>query len=125
MDFSTIVSEERIRRSYKEGEFENLPGMGKPLKLEDLSSIPEDLRMAYKMLKNAGFSPEENRLKQEMMTVEGLMKTCEDLEEKERLQKKLNEKLLRFNQVMSKRRKQTNASIFKNYDEKITRKWNQ
>jgi Domain of unknown function (DUF1992) len=123
VDFSYILSEERIRKAYENGEFENLPGYGKPLQLDDLSSVPEELRMAYRILKNAGFSPEENRLKQEMMTIEDLMKSCDDLVEKERLQKKLNEKMLRFNSLMSKRRVKTNSSVFKNYGSKIDSKF--
>nr|WP_034644862.1 DnaJ family domain-containing protein [Bacillus methanolicus] len=123
MDFSVILSEERIRKAYENGEFENLPGYGKPLKLDDLSSVPDNLRMAYRLLKNAGYSPEENRLKQEMMTIEDLLKTCDDQEEKERLQKKLNEKIIRFNSLISKRRIQTNSSVFKNYSSKINSKF--
>ncbi|UQD51185.1 DUF1992 domain-containing protein [Bacillus methanolicus] len=123
MDFSVILSEEKIRKAYENGEFDNLPGYGKPLKLDDLSSVPEELRMAYRLLKNAGYSPEENQLKQEMMTIEDLMKSCDDLVEKERLQKKLNEKILRFNSLMSKRRVKTNSSVFKNYGSKINSKF--
>ncbi|WML28696.1 DUF1992 domain-containing protein [Neobacillus sp. OS1-32] len=118
MDMFQKISEERIKKAYKDGEFDNLPGMGKPLKLEDLSAIPEELRMAYKLLKNAGYTEEENTLRQEMMSIEDLLKKCQD-DDRELLQKKLNEKLLRFNQLMSKRGKKTNSSIFKNYEAKI------
>ncbi|MBL4953680.1 DUF1992 domain-containing protein [Neobacillus sp. YIM B02564] len=118
MDMFQKISEERIKKAYKDGEFDNLPGMGKPLKLEDLSAIPEELRMAYKLLKNAGYTEEENTLRQEMMSIEDLLKKCQD-DDRELLQKKLNEKLLRFNQLMSKRGKKTNSSIFKNYEVKI------
>ena len=46
-----IIAENRIREAQQNGEFDNLPGMGKPLEFEDDSNIPEDLRMAYKILK--------------------------------------------------------------------------
>lgn len=123
MDMFHIVSEDRIKKAYKDGEFDNLPGYGKPLKLEDLSGIPEELRMAYKIMKNAGFSEEENHLRKEMMTIEDLIKKCDDSGEKEDLQKKLNEKLLRFNQLMSKRGAKTNSSIFKNYEQKVEKRF--
>ncbi|WP_423801151.1 DUF1992 domain-containing protein [Neobacillus sp. SAB-20_R2A] len=123
MDMFHIVSEDRIKKAYKDGEFDNLPGYGKPLKLEDLSGIPEELRMAYKILKNAGFSEEENHLRKEMMTIEDLIKKCDDSGKKEDLQKKLNEKLLRFNQLMSKRGAKTNSSIFKNYEQKVEKRF--
>lgn len=122
MDLFHIVSEDRIKKAYKDGEFENLPGLGKPMQLEDLSGIPEDLRMAYKVLKNAGYTQDESQLRQEMMTIENLIKKCDDSCEKEDLQKKLNEKLLRFNQVMSKRGVKTNSSMFKNYQQKVQNK---
>ncbi|MHC0036203.1 DnaJ family domain-containing protein [Pseudoneobacillus sp. C159] len=122
MDFFSILSEQAIKKAYEDGEFENLPGYGKPLQLDDLSGVPEELRMAYRMMKNAGFSPEDNKLRQEMMTIEGLIRNCEDPEEKSKLQKNLNEKLLRFNQTMSKRGGKTNSSLFKNYQEKINKK---
>jgi hypothetical protein len=122
MDKFLIMSEDKIRKAYENGEFDNLPGFGKPLQLEDMSGIPEELRMAYKLMKNAGFSPEENIMKQEMMTIESLIKQTDNLTEREELQKKLNQKLLRFNQMMSKKGVKTNSSIFKNYEQKIDKK---
>lgn len=122
MDMFHIVSEDRIKKAYKDGEFDNLPGYGKPLQLEDLSGIPEELRMAYKLLKNAGYTEEESHLRQEMMTIEDLIKKCDDSHEKENLQKKLNEKLIRFNRLMSNRGVKTNSSVFKNYELKVQNK---
>jgi hypothetical protein len=119
MDLFQIVSEDRIKKAYKDGEFENLAGFGKPMKIDDLSGIPEDLRMAYKIMKNAGYTQDEGRLRQEMTGIEDLIKKCEDSFEKDNLQKRLNEKLLRFNQLMSKRGVMTNSSIFKNYELKV------
>jgi hypothetical protein len=122
MDMFHIVSDERIKKAYKDGDFDNLKGFGEPLKLEDLSSIPEELRMVYKILKNSGYTEEENHLRQEMMTIEDLIKNCDDSGEKETLTRKMNEKMLRFNQLMSKRGTRTNSSIFKNYELKIQNK---
>ncbi|PFN79472.1 hypothetical protein COJ85_30690 [Bacillus sp. AFS076308] len=123
MDFFQILSEDRIKKAYQEGEFDALPGFGKPMQLEDLSGIPEELRMAYKIMKNAGYTEEEGRLRQEMMGIEDLLKKCDE-NERENLQRKLNEKLLRFNQLMAKRGVKTNSSFFKNYELKVQRKIN-
>jgi hypothetical protein len=123
MDFFQILSEDRIKKAYKDGEFDSLPGLGKPMQLEDLSAIPEDLRMAYKIMKNAGYTEDEGRIRQEMMVIEDLLKKCDD-NERENLQRKLNEKLLRFNQLMAKRGVKTNSSLFKNYELNIQRKIN-
>jgi hypothetical protein len=77
MDFFRL-SEERIKQAQKNGEFDNLPGMGKPLPKDDLAGIPEELRMVYRLMKNAGYSPEEANLKQELMTIEDLIKHAKD-----------------------------------------------
>nr|NIT03118.1 DUF1992 domain-containing protein [Candidatus Latescibacterota bacterium] len=46
------IAEERIRRAIEEGHFDNLENAGKPLDLEDDIWVPEDLRIAYRVLKN-------------------------------------------------------------------------
>jgi len=123
MDFFQILSEDRIKKAYQDGEFDSLLGFGKPMQLEDLSAIPEDLRMAYKIMKNAGYTEDEGRIRQEMMVIEDLLKKCDD-NERENLHRKLNEKLLRFNQLMAKRGVKTNSSLFKNYELNLQRKIN-
>ncbi|TAK00010.1 DUF1992 domain-containing protein, partial [bacterium] len=59
--FHRIV-EEKIVEAQRSGAFDNLPGKGKPLELEDLSWMPEDLRVAYHVLKNAHVLPPEVEL---------------------------------------------------------------
>lgn len=50
---------EQIEEAMDRGDFDNLPGKGKPLDLEDDAHIPADLRMAYKVMKNSGVTPGE------------------------------------------------------------------
>ena len=123
MDFSSIVSEDKIKRAYKNGEFDNLPGYGKKMKLEDLSSIPEDLRMAYKMMKNAGMiDNEETALKKELLSIEDLLDKCEDDDKRVILQQRLNQKQLRMSQML-KKRGSSNSSVFKDYQNRINDKF--
>ena len=62
MDAIAFIAEQRIREALDRGEFDNLPGAGRPLELEDDSDVPEDLRMACKVLRNAGYlSSDGNR----------------------------------------------------------------
>lgn len=49
--------EERIRKAQEKGAFDNLEGKGKPLNLYENPFEPPELRMAFRMLKNAGFAP--------------------------------------------------------------------
>ena len=51
--------ESRIREAQERGEFDHLPGAGRPLPDEDLSGVPQELRVAYRVLRNAGCLPPE------------------------------------------------------------------
>ena len=51
------VLDQRIAAAQADGMFDNLPGAGKPQRFEDDSSIPEEDRVGYRILKNAGFAP--------------------------------------------------------------------
>ncbi|RJR07812.1 DUF1992 domain-containing protein [Candidatus Parcubacteria bacterium] len=117
MDFFRIT-EEKIRKAYEDGEFENLPGSGKPLELEDMSHVPPEMRMAYKIMKNSGMM-EEQQLKTEIEYLEDLIKGAHDDLEESRLKVRLNEKQLRFNQLMQKKKKDLNSAVFKNYQNRI------
>jgi hypothetical protein len=74
----------------KDGAFDDLPGKGKPLALASDSHVPEDLRMAYKILKNAGYVPPEISLRKEIAKTEDLLAGMVDAEAKYRQLKKLN-----------------------------------
>ncbi|WP_108670483.1 DUF1992 domain-containing protein [Peribacillus acanthi] len=117
MDIFHLVAEDKIKRAMNEGEFDNLPGKGKPLNLEDLSSIPPELRMAYKIMKNAGMM-DEKFARNELLQIEDLIEKTKDAKEKENLKNKLNEKLLQFHQFIDKR-KNENSAVFKQYEKKL------
>jgi hypothetical protein len=51
--------ERRIRAAIARGEFDDLPGAGRPLALDDDPLVPQELRVAYRLLKNAGVVPSE------------------------------------------------------------------
>lgn len=54
-----LLAERRIAEAIARGELEGLPGEGRPLELDDDPLVPEDLRAAYRILKNAGIAPPE------------------------------------------------------------------
>jgi hypothetical protein len=96
--FEQIV-EERIRQAQESGEFEDLPGAGEPLAVEDLSGVPPELRLAYKILKNAGCKPPELQVKDEIHRTEQLLENMTDTREKFRTIKKLNFLIMKFNTI--------------------------
>ena len=101
--FESIV-EARIRDAIARGDFDDLAGKGRPLSLEDLSAIPEELRAGYLLLKNAGVLPEEMQIRKEMVTIEALLDVCADPQERTRLRRDLNWKMIRFQTLMERRR---------------------
>jgi len=91
------IVEQRIREAQEKGVFDDLPGQGEPLDLEDDRYIPEDLRMAYKILKNADCLPPELELKKEIRQMEDMLENIPDEKEKYRQIKKINYKIMQLN----------------------------
>ena len=91
-----IIAEQRIREAIERGEFDRLPGAGQPLKLEDDAMIPPELRVAYKILKNAGCLPPELELRKEIVTLRDLLRAVEDDGERKAKIRELNHKLLKL-----------------------------
>ncbi|AEG60099.1 DUF1992 domain-containing protein [Desulforamulus ruminis] len=117
MDVFRYIAEAKIKQAIHQGEFDHLPGAGKPLELEDLSAVLEELRAGYILLKNAGVLPEEMSLKNEIISLRKLIDCCYDEGEKSSLHVKLNEKLLRFNMLMENR--QVSSSVLQCYKNKV------
>lgn len=98
-----IIAERRILEAMERGEFDNNPLAGKPLPPDGLDNVSPELRMALKILKNAGVIPEELELRKEITSIEALIAVCSREEEKVSLRVRLNEKQLRYNMIMEKR----------------------
>lgn len=84
-----FIAEKRIEEAQSRGEFENLAGRGRPLHLEDMSHVPEELRMAYTILRNAGCLPPELAERQEINRLVDLLEACENEQERVRQMQKL------------------------------------
>jgi hypothetical protein len=94
MTLFDLIAEQRIAEAMERGEFDDLPGAGEPLGLHDDPLIPEDLRMAYRILKNAGYVPPELEAHKEIRRLEDLLATLEEGEAATRAARKL--RLLRI-----------------------------
>lgn len=59
MNVLDALAESKIAAAIASGELSDLPGEGRPLELDDCPLVPEALRVAYRILRNAGFVPPE------------------------------------------------------------------
>lgn len=102
MEYFNRIVEERIQKAREEGVFDNLPGKGKPLILEDDSSIPDDLRLTFKILKNSNCLPIEMEIRKEIFNLRQLLNATIDADTRRELRRELNLLILNLN-VRSKR----------------------
>ena len=93
------IAEQRIREAQEKGDFDNLPGEGEPLNLQDDRNIPEDLRLAHKILKNAYCLPPELDEKKKIRQMEDMLENVSDEKEKYKLLKKINFKIMKLNMM--------------------------
>lgn len=119
MSYFSRIAEERILEAQRAGAFDDLPGKGKPLKLEDLSWVPEDIRIGYMVLKNAHVLPPEAELRKDIHTLEDLLKHVEDEGARRALAKTIQWKMIRLD--MLKRRSMPFTSV-RNYSRKLVDK---
>ncbi len=96
ISFHKIV-EKRIKDAQKKGDFDDLPGSGEPIKIEDDSHVPEDLRLVYKILKNANCVPPEIQLRKDIRRMEDMLEGIKDEKEKYRQIKKINFLIMQLN----------------------------
>jgi len=118
LDIFALIAEDKIKAAIKQGELDNLPGKGKPLQLDDLSSIPEELRMGYRLLKNAGFFDEEAKLGRDIMHLTESLKGITNPENQMKLRDEINEKRARFEKIMDER-KLTQSKAYAQYRDKL------
>ena len=84
------IADRKIEEAMRRGEFENLENQGRRIEYEDDSMVPADLRMAYKILKNAGYLPPELLEEKEIITAAELLAAATDEQERYRQMQKLN-----------------------------------
>jgi hypothetical protein len=83
------LAEENIEAAMRRGEFDRLQGAGKPLVLDDDSAVPEELRVAYRVLRNSGCLPPEQALRNEIRQIEDLLGRVETGADEARLHRRL------------------------------------
>ena len=84
------LAEQRIAKAIEEGTLKVEGWKNKPLPLDDYSFVPDDLKMAYKILKNSGYLPPEVELRKEIQKLEDLIINTEDSHQRVKQMKKLD-----------------------------------
>lgn len=110
------IAEQRISQAIEDGSLTFEKFKNKPLVLEDDHFVPDDLKMAYKMLKNSGYLPPEIEEKKEIQKIEDLIARTEDEHVRLKQMKKLNVMLMK---VDARRTKPLNIAVQDEYYRKI------
>lgn len=116
VSFLHQIAEQRILEAQRAGAFDNLPGKGEPLELEDLSWVPEDLRIGYHVLKNAHVLPPEVELLKDIHTLEDLLKHVEEDGERQALAKSIQWKMIRLDLL---KRRSLGMNSLRHYGRKL------
>ena len=105
MNFDKLV-ESIIKEAMERGDFENLPGKGKPIDLSAYFDTPEDVRMAYAVLKNAGMNAREAELLKEIAELKQVHAALLDEKKKREAHKEIEKKQIEFSLMMERQRRQ-------------------
>jgi hypothetical protein len=98
------IVEKKIKEAIENKEFENLEGLGKPVDNSEYFSVPEEDRIAFHIMKNAGVVPEELSIRKKISDLIKEIKDCSDNQKKETLKKELNLLYSKFELAMEQRK---------------------
>lgn len=115
-----MLAEQRIREAQAQGVFDDLPGAGAPLKLDDDAMIPEELRAAYRILKNSGYVPPEVEALRDLREIEQMLERTHDETERSKLTGKFSVLLARAGVLRGR-----NIAIDDHYFQKVAEKLSQ
>lgn len=119
MDSIAFIAEQKILKAMEEGDLNSPRWKNKPLPLDDDHLVPEDLKIAYKLLKNSGYLPPELEERKEIRRIEDLIASTEDEHERLKQMKKLNVLLMK---VEEKRAFRSNIASQDDYYRKVVEK---
>jgi hypothetical protein len=116
MDLLTRIAERKISQAIEDGSLNFAKWKNMPLPKDDDPLVPDDLKIAYKMLKNAGYLPPEIEAKKEIQTLEEMIARTEDEHVRLKQMKKLNVLLLKLETT---RKSPTNLAAQDDYYRKV------
>jgi hypothetical protein len=101
MSFDRIV-EAIIKEAMERGEFDNLPGKGKPIDLTEYFETPEEVRLANSVLQNAGMISREVELLKEIAELKQILAALLDEKKKQQTEKQIRQKQVEFSLMMER-----------------------
>ncbi|MFW2368430.1 MAG: DUF1992 domain-containing protein [Desulforhopalus sp.] len=116
MDSLAFIAEQKIAQAMQEKDLNSPKWKNKPLPLEDDRFVPDDLKMAYKILKNSGYLPPEVEDRKEVKRIEDLIAATEDEHERLKQMKKLNVLMMKID---ARRSFSSTISDQKDYYQKV------
>jgi len=105
MEVVALLAESKIRAALARGEFDGLPGHGRPLPVDGLSRVPTELRLGFKLLQNAGCLPPELEARNEVARLGSLIAATGDAQERTRLSSLRADAELRYAVLVERRRR--------------------
>lgn len=96
--------EQKIQEAMADGEFDNLPGKGKPIDLSAYFATPEEKRIGYSILKNAGFIPAEAELLKEIETLNEKLQSSGEAE-RAAIEREIHRAKLKVSLLMERRKR--------------------
>lgn len=108
MSFDKIV-EALIKEAQERGEFDNLPGKGKPIDLTSYFETPEEVRLAQSVLKNAGMTSPEVQILKEIAELRQVREAVVDEAKKQEIRKRIEQKQMEFNLMMERQKRQRSS----------------
>ncbi len=97
------VIKQWLQEAERSGELKRNPHLGKPFDFDDgFLETPARLRMAYKVLRNAGYVPAEIELLNEIAALRETLEATTDEAERKRLLREIAEKRQRANVMIER-----------------------
>ncbi len=105
MNFDKAV-ESIIKEAMQRGEFDDLPGKGKPIDLTAYFDTLEEVRAAYSLLKNAGMAPREVELLKEIAKLRKVESALVEEKKRSEIRKQIEQKQIEFSLIMERNHRQ-------------------
>jgi hypothetical protein len=102
MDDMDDLVEKKIREAMEQGQFDDLPGQGRPQNHDEYFALPEEARLSTTVLKNAGYLPAEVALCKEIAALRVALLGSTEEAERQHLTRALNDKVLELNLLLER-----------------------